>query len=161
MIGAVGFGSHMFDNLYNNHYLQSLIQNREKDKLSEIEIRQKKRTGEIECQTCAGRRYVDRSNDPGVSFKTPTKISSSQSAQMVMSHELEHAARESAKATRENRRVIFSSITTMTAVCPECGAMYTSGGVTRTVTENIPEDESLKDNFDKALGIGAAFDKNA
>ena len=39
-----------------------------------------------ECQTCKNRKYQDGSNDPSVSFKTPTKLSPDKAAYAVRSH---------------------------------------------------------------------------
>lgn len=89
---------------------------------------------ETECKTCKERKYQDGSNDPGVSFKTPTHIGPDQSASAVLGHEMEHVVRERAKAQSEGRRVISQSVTMHTAICPECGRVYTAGGVTRTTT---------------------------
>ena len=90
--------------------------------------------GVTECKTCQSRRYVDRSNDPSVSFQTPAHISPGQSASMVMSHEREHVVNEKARADREGSRVIDQRVTLSTAICPECKRMYVSGGTTRTMT---------------------------
>lgn len=87
-----------------------------------------------ECQTCANRKYQDGSNDPGVSFKTPTALSPEEAASMVRAHEMEHVVRNQQKAMRENREVVSQSVTYHTAICPECGRVYVSGGTTRTVT---------------------------
>jgi DNA-directed RNA polymerase subunit RPC12/RpoP len=95
------------------------------------------RTGKIECQTCKSRRYVDRSNDPSVSFKTPQNVSPSQSLGAVLSHENEHVRNENANAARENREVVQSSVTIEYAICPECGARYVAGGETTTVTRAV------------------------
>lgn len=89
---------------------------------------------EGECQTCKERKYQDGSNDPGVSYKTPTNIDPSQAASSVRSHEQEHVTREQAKAQREGREVVSQSVTLHTAICPECGKVYVSGGTTRTST---------------------------
>lgn len=89
---------------------------------------------ETECKTCKERKYQDGSNDPGVSFKTPTHIGPDQSAAAVRGHEMEHVVREGAKAQSEGRRVISQSVTMQTGICPECGRVYTAGGVTRTTT---------------------------
>ena len=89
---------------------------------------------ETKCQTCARRKYQDGSDDPGVSFKTPTKMNPEQAAAAVRGHEQEHVVREQAKAKRENRKVVSQSVTIHTDICPECGRVYVSGGVTRTVT---------------------------
>ena len=89
---------------------------------------------EGECQTCKERKYQDGSNDPGVSFKTPTNIAPERAASAVRGHELEHVVREQAKARQEGRKVVSQSVTYHTAICPECGKVYVSGGTTRTVT---------------------------
>ena len=89
---------------------------------------------EGECQTCKERKYQDGSDDPGVSFKTPTNIDPDQAPSAVRGHEMEHVYREQAKASREGRKVVSQSVTYHTAICPECGRAYVSGGTTRTVT---------------------------
>lgn len=88
--------------------------------------------GVIQCQTCESRRYQDGSDDPGVSFKAPGKISPEASASVVKSHEMEHVGREKAKAVREDREVVSQSVQLFTSVCPECGSSYVSGGKTTT-----------------------------
>lgn len=93
-----------------------------------------KAANEGECQTCKERKYQDGSDDPGVSFKTPTHIDPGQTANAVRGHELEHVVRERANAEKEGRRVISQSVTMQTGICPECGRIYTAGGMTRTVT---------------------------
>ena len=100
--------------------------------------------GAGECKTCESRRYVDQSNDPSVSFQTPTHISPGQSASMVMSHEREHVANEQARAEREGSRIVDQSVTLTSAICPECKRMYISGGTTRTTTvsDNSSENNS-------------------
>lgn len=94
-----------------------------------------------ECQTCRMRKYSDVSDDPGVSFKTPTHISPNASASAVSSHENEHVNREKAKAADENLDVVAQSVTISTGACPECGRTYVSGGETRTITraKNDPQ----------------------
>ncbi len=94
---------------------------------------------EGECQTCKERKYQDGSDDAGVSFKTPTRIDPDQAASAVRGHEMEHVVREQAKARREDRRVVSQTVTYHTAICPECGRAYVSGGTTRTVTASKPE----------------------
>lgn len=93
-----------------------------------------KTTSESECQTCKERKYQDGSDDPGVSFKTPSHVDPGQSSAAVRGHELEHVVRERARAEKEGRRVISQSVTMQTGICPECGRIYTAGGMTRTVT---------------------------
>lgn len=93
-----------------------------------------KTAAEGECKTCKERKYQDGSDDPGVSFKTPSHIDPGQASSAVRGHELEHVVRERARAEKEGRRVISQSVTMQTGICPECGRIYTAGGMTRTVT---------------------------
>ena len=104
-----------------------------------------------ECQTCKNRKYQDSSSDPSVSFQAPTHLSPGQAAGAVASHEREHVAHEQANAERENRQIVSQTVTINTSICPECGRVYVSGGVTRTVTankqDNTPETaQSPKEN---------------
>ena len=106
---------------------------------------------EGECQTCKERKYQDGSDDPGVSFKTPTNIAPEQAASAVRGHENEHVVREQAKAQREDRKVVSQSVTYHTSICPECGKVYVSGGTTRTVTkaDNSQQAEQQNRNQDQ------------
>ncbi len=99
---------------------------------------------DTECETCKKRKYQDGSDDPGVSFKTPSHISPDQALSAVRGHENEHVTREQAKAEREGRKVVAQNVTYYNAICPECGRIYVSGGTTRTVTagENEPQQDS-------------------
>ena len=96
---------------------------------------------ESECQTCKNRKYQDGSDDPGVSFKTATNVAPEQAAAAVRGHEQEHVVREQAKARREDRHVVSQSVSIQTAICPECGDVYVSGGTTRTATKANPAQE--------------------
>jgi hypothetical protein len=86
---------------------------------------------ETECQTCKERQYVDGSNDSGVSFQTPTSVDPGTEASAVRAHEQEHVTRNSAKAQREGMSA-HSSVQLHSAICPECGRVYISGGTTTT-----------------------------
>lgn len=97
---------------------------------------------ETECQTCQRRKYQDGSDDPGVSFKSPTNIKPEQAESAVRGHEQEHVIRERAEAEREDRRVVSQSVTIHTEICPECGRIYISGGTTRTVTAEDQNQEN-------------------
>lgn len=97
------------------------------------------RTGKAECATCASRTYVDKSNDSSVSFQTPTHVPAAQSFSAVAGHEAEHVRNENTKAVAEKREVVSSSVTISYAICPECGASYASGGLTRTVTKDAAD----------------------
>ena len=89
-----------------------------------------------DCNTCASRKYIDKSDDPSVSFQTPTNISPNMSAAAVISHENEHVSNERAKAARDDRQIINQSVTLTYDCCPECGKSYVSGGTTRTTSIN-------------------------
>ena len=93
-----------------------------------------KRMGIVECAICASRTYQDQSNDPGVSFKTPTQLNPAQAATAVISHEMEHVANEQADAKQEGKEVVAQSVQIFHSICPECGKSYVSGGVTKTTT---------------------------
>lgn len=113
-------------------------------------------SGEKECQTCKERKYQDGSDDAGVSYQTPTHIAPEQAASAVRGHEMEHVVRERASAEREDRRVVSQSVSMHTAICPECGRVYVSGGTTRTTTVSDPKpdqpaaDENSRGGFDVA-----------
>ena len=104
-----------------------------------------------ECKTCKSRTYQDQSDDPSVSFQTPTHISPEQSASTVLSHEYEHVSNEQAKADREGRRVISQTVSLQSAICPECGKVYVSGGTTRTVTAEEGKKTPEQDMVEKLL----------
>jgi len=87
-----------------------------------------------ECKTCSSRTYKDISNDPSVSFQSPTHISPGQSAAIVASHESEHVSNEQAKAERDGREIISQTVTLRTSICPECKRIYISGGTTYTIS---------------------------
>ncbi len=96
---------------------------------------------DAECQTCASRKYQDGSDDPGVSFKSPTHISPEEAPMAVRGHEQEHVVRERDKAEKEGREVVSQSVRLHTDICPECGKVYISGGVTTTTTAAKDEPE--------------------
>ena len=98
------------------------------------------------CQTCKSRKYVDQSSDSSVSYQTPTHISPEQAAGKVMAHEREHVTNEQAKAQRDDRRIVHQSISLSTAICSECGKVYVSGGVARTVTAG-KEEPQMENNI--------------
>ncbi len=108
---------------------------------------QDKGHGSGECQTCKERKYQDGSNEM-VSFKSPTHISPQASAAAVRSHEQEHVTNAYSNAATKNGRVLSASVTLKTAVCPECGRSYVSGGTTRTqikyYNEENPYQQDLK-----------------
>lgn len=84
-----------------------------------------------ECQTCKERKYQDGSNE-NVSFKAAAHISPNAAGAAVRTHEGEHVANAYDKASQNNGKVISASVSIHTAVCPECGRTYVSGGTTNT-----------------------------
>lgn len=97
-----------------------------------------------ECQTCKNRKYVDGSNDPGVSFKTPTHISPENASYAIRSHEGEHVAHAWAKAQQEDQEIVSQSVSYHTSICPECGKTYMSGGTTRTTFRSSVSEEPVE-----------------
>jgi hypothetical protein len=92
-------------------------------------------TGKVlpsECQTCKNRRYVDGSNEANVSFQTPSHISPQSSFAVVSSHEQEHVSNAVKEGSKPGNQLLSTSVALKTAVCPECGTSYISGGTTRT-----------------------------
>ena len=119
------------------------------------EIRNLKRTGKVDCQTCKTRQYQDESSDPGVSFKAPGHIAPESAAAVVSSHEQEHVSNERANARSENKRVLSQSVRLFTSVCPECGRVYVSGGETTTTTVTEPDKKEQKQP-EKAQSLAGA-----
>ncbi len=118
-------------NLAFNNSIRNDVENKTTAGIQKKEVN-KTKTGE--CQTCKERRYQDGSLDSGVSFKSPTKLTPDQAASAVISHEKEHYTREASKAESENKDVLVNSIRLQSAICPDCGRSYISGGETTTVT---------------------------
>lgn len=137
---------------------QKIVPERERlGKLGEIfSEKDLKRMGIIECSTCASRTYQDESDDSGVSFQAPTHLSPGQAAAAVSSHEQEHVVREQAAAEEDNREVISQSVQIHTAICPECGRSYVSGGTTTTTTQGKTEKYSGRTSADY---VGNLVDK--
>lgn len=101
-----------------------------------------------ECQTCRERKYQDGSNEGNVSFKAAAHISPNAAGAAVRAHEGEHVANAHAKAEKNNGKVINASVSIHTAICPECGRTYVSGGTTNTTikytNESNPYQKDLK-----------------
>lgn len=90
-----------------------------------------KRAGTEECETCKSRKYQDGS-DENVSFKAASHVSPEASGARVRAHEQEHVANAYDKAKQNDGKVINASVSIHTAICPECGRTYVSGGETTT-----------------------------
>ena len=113
--------------------------------LSESQIRGLKKSGQIECATCAGRTYQDGS-DENVSYKSAAHISPTAAGAAVRSHEGEHVSNAYKKAAMGNGKVLQAGVAIHMSTCPECGRSYVSGGTTYT---------SIKYNEDNPYGINA------
>ncbi len=100
-----------------------------------------------ECETCKNRKYKDGS-DEMVSFKSPAHVSPNAAGAAVRSHEQEHVTNAYKKAATNNGKVVNASVSIHTAVCPECGRTYVSGGTTNTqikyYNEENPYQQDLK-----------------
>lgn len=95
-----------------------------------------------ECETCKNRKYQDESDDPGVSFKSASKISKGGAEAAVRGHEYEHVNRNQAKADREGKEIVYQSVIIKHGICPECGDSYVAGGETTTVTRDKPQEHT-------------------
>ncbi len=109
-----------------------------------------------ECETCKSRRYKDGSNE-NVSFKNATHISPGASGAAVRAHEGEHVTNAYLKAREKGGRVLSVGVSIHTAVCPECGRVYTSGGNTRSVIATPKSDPyaANRDRINEMLNTGA------
>lgn len=119
-----------------------------------------RKSSPAECQTCKERKYQDGS-DEMVSFKSAAHISPNAAGARVRAHEQEHVNNAYSKAAQNNGKVLQASVAIHTAVCPECGRTYVSGGTTTTQikysNESNPYQQNKKAN--EAMGFaGANFD---
>ena len=101
-----------------------------------------KKSSPAECETCARRTYQDGSDEQDVSFKTPSKIPQSIAASVVLGHEHEHVANAYEKERNGEGEVKRVSVTLHNDICPECGRVYVSGGVTHTEMTQHSEEHS-------------------
>ncbi len=123
MIGAIGYGI----NTYGYDQTASAIKNPGES----VQVQPGRKSSPAECETCANRKYQDGS-DEMVSFKSAAHISPESSASRVRAHEQEHVANAYNKAEQKNGQVVAANVSLQTAVCPECGRSYVSGGTTQT-----------------------------
>ncbi|MBR3721941.1 MAG: hypothetical protein IKN12_04170 [Selenomonadaceae bacterium] len=116
-----------------------------------------------ECQTCKNRMYQDGS-DEMVSFKAAGHIDPDNAASVVMSHEQEHVSNAYQKAELGGGEVVQANVRLNTAICPECGRSYISGGVTSTQIRYYNEDNPYQDNLKSTDAVkykGAGVDIDA
>ena len=125
MIGAIGGGYGM--------YTPRAV-NESKPILNPNESTQKspgKLSSPAECKTCKNRKYQDGS-DEMVSFKSAQHVDPRAAAARVRGHEAEHVSNAFKEAAQKKGKVLQASVSIKTAVCPECGRTYVSGGETAT-----------------------------
>ncbi len=119
------------------------------------------RSSPAECETCKNRKYIDGS-DENVSFKSAAHISPEAAPARVRGHEAEHVSNAFKKAAENDGKVLQASVKIQTAICPECGRTYVSGGLTTTQIMYKNEDNPYTKNrksSDAASGlIGSSFD---
>lgn len=122
-----------------------------------------RKSSPAECETCKNRKYQDGS-DEMVSFKSAAHISPQASASRVRAHEQEHVTNAYNKAAQNNGKVLSATVSLRTAVCPECGTVYTAGGTTTTKIsysdETNPYQRNKKSSDASAL-IGRNLDLRA
>ena len=99
-----------------------------------------KKSSPAECETCANRKYQDGSDENDVSFQTPTHISPSIAASVVLGHEHEHVANAYEKERNGEGEVANVSVTLHNDICPECGRVFVAGGVTHTEMKHTHDD---------------------
>lgn len=113
-----------------------------------------------DCDTCKHRKYQDGS-DEDVSFKTPQHVSPQASGAAVRAHESEHVSNAYKKAAQTGGRVLSVGVSIHQAICPECGSVYTAGGLTTSVVSE-PKDGGKKNNNPYAqykASIGSMLNK--
>lgn len=98
-----------------------------------------------ECQTCKNRKYMDRSDQGNVSFKSPTHVSPQASFSRVSAHEQEHVANAVNEGNKEGNKLVNASVKLKMSVCPECGTTYVAGGTTTTTIKY-----NVKNPYDNA-----------
>ena len=106
-----------------------------------------------ECQTCKNRKYVDGSDEANVSFKNAAHISPEAAGSAVRAHEGQHVSNAYKKASEDNGKVVSATVSIHTAICPECGRSYISGGVTNTQIKYYNESNPYQQDLKKSDGI--------
>lgn len=132
----------------------SLKTNQEKDKTQEAEDKEEtkkaeskdKPEGNEELTVDKGKcscsiTLKDESDDPTVTFQTPTEVPVDQSEAKVRAHEQQHVTHETAKAQREGEEV-STTVRIKYETCPECGKRYAVGGETTVTTREKPNDQA-------------------
>ncbi len=113
-----------------------------------------RKSSPADCKTCRERKYQDGSNEM-VSFKAASHLSPTQAPAAVRAHEGEHVSNAYKKAAEKGGKVIRASVTLHTAICPECGRTYVSGGETNTQIRYPNEKKNPYEKERKALHADA------
>ena len=114
-----------------------------------------RKSSPAECETCKNRKYQDGSDEGDVSFKAAAHIDPKSAAARVRSHEQEHVNNAYQKAAEKNGKVVSCNVSIHTAICPECGRTYVSGGTTATQIKYFNEDNP----YQKELKASDAVNK--
>lgn len=120
-----------------------------------------RRSSPADCETCKKRKYQDGSDESNVSFKSAAHISPQSAGAAVRAHENEHVTNAYNKAAKNNGKVLSATVSIHTAVCPECGRSYVSGGTTNTMIKYTNEDNPYQKElkaYDKPRLLGANVD---
>ena len=118
-----------------------------------------RKSSPAECETCKNRKYQDGS-DENVSFKAAAHIDPNAAASRVRSHEQEHVSNAYKKAARNNGKVLSCNVAIHTAVCPECGRTYVSGGTTSTQIRYFNEDNPYQKNMKSSDAVNKYRGRN-
>ena len=118
-----------------------------------------RKSSPAECETCKNRKYQDGS-DEDVSFKSPAHIDPNAAASRVRSHEQEHVSNAYKKASQNNGKVVSCNVAIHTAVCPECGRTYVSGGTTSTQIRYFNEENPYQKNMKSSDAVNKYRGRN-
>ena len=118
-----------------------------------------RKSSPAECETCKNRKYQDGS-DENVSFKAASHIDPNAAASRVRSHEQEHVSNAYKKAAQNNGKVVSCNVAIHTAVCPECGRTYVSGGTTSTQIKYFNEDNPYQKNMKSSDAVNKYRGRN-
>lgn len=119
-----------------------------------------RKSSPAECETCKNRKYQDGS-DEMVSFKSAAHVSPQAAGSRVRAHEQEHVSNAFKKASMKNGKVLSATVSIHTAVCPECGRTYVSGGETATQIKYYNEENPYqkgKKTADSSIYTGMNLD---
>lgn len=144
-IGAIGGYGYTPYNYMTTPVSASKATNSIKNPGESTKVTPGRKSSPAECETCKERKYQDGS-DEMVSFKAATHISPNSAGAAVRSHENEHVRNAYSKASKNNGEVLQASVAIKTAICPECGRTYVSGGETTTRIKYTNEDNPYQQN---------------